>query len=103
VVCSCLTLAQSAEGAEVLTVSATGEPRIDVLREAMVQEMGTQCGFCTPGMVLSAAELLSEHPAPSGDEIKDALAGNLCRCTGYTRIAKAVQRAADRLAKEGRP
>ncbi|MFH1812003.1 MAG: (2Fe-2S)-binding protein [Pseudomonadota bacterium] len=99
-VCACLTLAQSADGGELLTVAATGEPRVDTLRQAMVEEMGTQCGFCTPGMVLSAAELLHDTPRPDDEQIKDALAGNLCRCTGYTRIAQAVHRASSLLEQQ---
>lgn len=102
-VCSCLTLAQSVEGAELQTVAVEDEARVTTLRHAMVEEMGTQCGFCTPGMVLSAAELLRERPSPDDDEVKDALAGNLCRCTGYTRISQAVQRAARTLREEGTP
>ena len=102
-VCSCLTLAQSVEGAELQTVSVEGDVRVSTLRQAMVDEMGTQCGFCTPGMVLAAAELLHGRPAPEDDEVKDALAGNLCRCTGYTRIAQAVQRAARTLREEDTP
>ncbi len=100
-VCSCLTLAHSAEGSEVTTVGISGVPRIDALKQAMVEEMGTQCGFCTPGMVLSAADLLQQHPQPDEEQVKDALAGNLCRCTGYKRIASAVHRAADQLHEEG--
>ena len=100
-VCSCLTLAHSVEGAEITTVGIQGVARIDALKQAMVEEMGTQCGFCTPGMVLSAADLLQHHPQPDDEQVKDALAGNLCRCTGYTRIASAVHRAADQLHKEG--
>jgi len=102
-VCSCLLLAQSAEGAEVVTVAATGQPVVAALRQAFVDEMGTQCGFCTPGMVLAAAELLSATTEPDVEQIKRALAGNLCRCTGYHRIVRAVQRAADDLRQEVAP
>ena len=99
-VCSCLTLAHSVEGAEIMTVAVEGVPHIDKLKHTMIEEMGTQCGFCTPGMVLAAADLLQEHPEPDEEQVKDALAGNLCRCTGYTRIASAVHRAASELKEE---
>jgi aerobic-type carbon monoxide dehydrogenase small subunit (CoxS/CutS family) len=99
-VCSCLLLAQSAEGADVVTVAASGHPIVAALRQAFVDEMGTQCGFCTPGMVLAAAELLATSAEPDAEQVKTALAGNLCRCTGYHRIARAVQRAARTLREE---
>jgi aerobic-type carbon monoxide dehydrogenase small subunit (CoxS/CutS family) len=99
-VCSCLTLAQTAEGAEIITVAAEGHRTVGALRGSFVDEMGTQCGFCTPGMILAAAELLVCNPKPDEAEIKDALAGNLCRCTGYTRIVSAVEKAAVELREE---
>ena len=99
-VCSCLTLAHSVEGAKLHTVAAKGHATISHLREAMVDEMGTQCGFCTPGMVLAATDLLEKNPKPNDAEVKDALAGDLCRCTGYKRIASAVHRAADEMSEE---
>jgi len=99
-VCSCLTLTQSVDGAEIVTVSAVGHRTIAALRQSFVDEMGTQCGFCTPGMILSAAELLEERPTPDDEAVKEALAGNLCRCTGYTRIVSSVHRAAASLRDE---
>lgn len=102
-VCSCLTLAQSAESAEITTVTTEGQREVRALREAFVDEMGTQCGFCTPGMVLAAAELLSNERRPDEEKIQRALVGNLCRCTGYTRVQRAVQRAASILREEDRP
>ncbi|MBN2358604.1 MAG: (2Fe-2S)-binding protein [Deltaproteobacteria bacterium] len=102
-VCSCLLLAQSAEGADVVTAAATGHRVVGALRRAFVEEMGTQCGFCTPGMVLAAADLLTGDGDPDEAKIRRALAGNLCRCTGYHRILRAVQRAAAELREEVQP
>jgi aerobic-type carbon monoxide dehydrogenase small subunit (CoxS/CutS family) len=96
---SCSYLAVQADGREVTTVEGLGtadEPH--PLQRNIVAEGGVQCGFCTPGMLISAAALLSESPQPSEEEIRIALGGNLCRCTGYQKIVKAVQRTADELA-----
>jgi aerobic-type carbon monoxide dehydrogenase small subunit (CoxS/CutS family) len=95
---SCSYLAVQADGREVTTVEGLGtvaEPH--PLQRNIVAEGGVQCGFCTPGMLISATALLTENPQPSEDEIRIALGGNLCRCTGYTKIVKAVQRTADEL------
>ncbi len=92
---SCMMLALEADGAEVLTVEGLAQDgRLDALQQAFVDEGGVQCGFCTPGMLISARALLERNPDPSEDEIRVALVGNLCRCTGYTRIVRAVQKAA---------
>jgi aerobic carbon-monoxide dehydrogenase small subunit len=90
---SCLTLAMEAEGAEVTTVEgiAPSGEELHPLQQAFVDHGATQCGFCTPGMVVSAVHLLDENPAPSELEIRRALGGNLCRCTGYTKIVEAVE------------
>ena len=96
---SCSYLAVQADGREVTTVEGLGtvaEPH--PLQRNIVAEGGVQCGFCTPGMLISAAALLAQSPQPSEDEIRIALGGNLCRCTGYQKIVKAVQRTADELA-----
>jgi aerobic-type carbon monoxide dehydrogenase small subunit (CoxS/CutS family) len=96
---SCSYLAVQADGREVTTVEGlgtVGEPH--PLQRNIVAEGGVQCGFCTPGMLISATALLSENPQPSEDEIRIALGGNLCRCTGYKKIVLAVQRTADELA-----
>jgi len=97
---SCITLAVEAEGAEILTiegVAASGE--LHPVQEAFVDHGAVQCGFCTPGMVLASKALLDKDPSPSDDAIRNALAGNFCRCTGYTKILQAVRAAADNISK----
>ena len=97
-VTSCLVLAVAAAGREVTTVEGVAD--VDALhpvQEAMVSMGGLQCGFCTPGFIVSSYGLLQKNAAPSEDEIRRALAGNLCRCTGYTKIVEAVQEAARRM------
>ena len=95
-VCSCLTLAIETQGREITTIEglADGE-RLDPIQEAFAATGGVQCGFCTPGMILTAKALLAECPHPSEQEVRQALSGNLCRCTGYSKIVEAVLRAAD--------
>ena len=97
-VLSCITPAWEAEGRDVRTVEGIAEPgRLHALQEAFEITGGAQCGFCTPGVLMSAYALLAETVSPSRDEIRDALSGNLCRCTGYTKIYEAVEMAAARL------
>ena len=92
---SCLVLAVEADGTEILTVEGlSSEGSLDPLQDAMIEITGTQCGFCTPGVLISARALLDRNPSPSDEEIKDALRGNLCRCTGYVRIVESVKQAA---------
>ena len=92
---SCLILAPEADGAEIVTVEGlAADDQLDPLQEAFVEAGAVQCGFCTPGMLLSARALLNRNPNPSEEEIRTALAGNLCRCTGYLRIISAVRSAA---------
>jgi carbon-monoxide dehydrogenase small subunit len=92
---ACLVLAVEADGAEITTVEGLAhDTQLDVLQQAFIEQGGVQCGFCTPGMLISARALLNRNPAPSEAEIREALLGNLCRCTGYVRIVQAVQRAA---------
>ncbi len=92
---ACMVLAVEADGAEIITVEGLArDGRLDAIQQAFVDLTGVQCGFCTPGMLISARALLNRSPHPSEDEIKDALRGNLCRCTGYARIVKAVGQAA---------
>jgi carbon-monoxide dehydrogenase small subunit len=96
---SCCVLAADAAGVEVTTVEAlsTGIDDLHVIQEAFVDNQGLQCGFCTPGMILSTKSLLEENPDPTEDEIRHGIAGNLCRCTGYHFIVDSIQDAAARL------
>lgn len=96
-VCACLVLAAQADGHEVVTVEglADGE-RLHRVQDAFVDAGAVQCGFCTPGLVVATADLLSRRPDPSDDEIREALSGNLCRCTGYAKIFDAVRLSASR-------
>lgn len=94
---SCLILAPKVNGREVTTVEGLGEPsRLDPLQESFVDFKAVQCGFCSPGILLSAKALLNENPHPSREEVKSAISGNLCRCTGYTQIIDAIMAAAER-------
>jgi carbon-monoxide dehydrogenase small subunit len=91
-VCSCLVLAAQADGHHVVTVEGLAEDgRLHRVQEAFAETGAVQCGFCTPGFVVAAADLLEHNPAPSDDEIREALSGNLCRCTGYAKIFDAVR------------
>ena len=93
---SCMMLAVEADGREVLTVEGLApEGQLSPLQEAFVEHNAVQCGFCTPGMLMSAHALLERNPNPTEEQIKQALVGNLCRCTGYVRIIRAVRAAAD--------
>jgi aerobic carbon-monoxide dehydrogenase small subunit len=96
---SCLMFAVQAEGAEITTVEGLAPPgELGPVQAAFREEHGLQCGFCTPGFVVSVQAFLAEHPEPSRDEIREALSGNLCRCTGYQGIIRAVERAAESMA-----
>jgi len=96
-VCSCLVLAAQAVDHEVVTVEGLAEDeRLHPVQEAFAETGAVQCGFCTPGFVVAAADLLRRVPDPSDDEIREALSGNLCRCTGYQKILDAVHLAAGR-------
>lgn len=91
---ACLTLAVEAEGKEIITVEGLArEGRLDPLQEAFVSEGAVQCGFCSPGMLMTGKGLLAENPSPTEFEVRKAIAGNLCRCTGYVRIVKAILKA----------
>jgi aerobic carbon-monoxide dehydrogenase small subunit len=96
-VCSCLVLAGQADGAEVVTVEGltNGEEDLHPIQEAFLAAGAVQCGFCTPGLVVATHDLLARNPTPSEPEIREALAGNLCRCTGYEKILDAVNAAAE--------
>ncbi|WCE41205.1 (2Fe-2S)-binding protein [Brevibacterium sp. BDJS002] len=91
---SCCVLAVEADGAEVETVE-NGDDELDDIQRAFVEAQAMQCGFCTPGMIVSVRALLAENPHPSDDEARAAIRGNLCRCTGYTNILKAITMAAE--------
>ena len=94
-VCSCLVLAAQAEGSEVVTVEGlAGEGELHPVQEAFLRAGAVQCGFCTPGLIVATHDLLERNPDPSDPEIREALAGNLCRCTGYEKILDAVRLAA---------
>jgi carbon-monoxide dehydrogenase small subunit len=92
---SCMVLAVECDGAEITTVEGLAQDgQLDPVQEAIIEQGGVQCGFCTPGILISARALLDRNPDPSDYEIRDALVGNLCRCTGYLRIIDAVKQAA---------
>jgi 4-hydroxybenzoyl-CoA reductase gamma subunit len=92
---ACITLAGSVAGREIETIEGlTKSGRMGRLQQAFHEQLGTQCGFCTPGMVMAAEALLRREPKPSAAQIREALAGNLCRCTGYVKIIESVQAAA---------
>ena len=93
-VCSCLVLAVQADGHEVVTVEGLAEDGPTAVQDAFVRTGAVQCGFCTPGLVVAATDLLARRPDPAEDEIREALSGNLCRCTGYQKIFEAVRLAA---------
>ena len=88
---SCLTLAADAQGKEILTIEGLSQDgELHPLQKAFVEQGAIQCGFCTPGMILTAKAFLEEHPHPSEEEVKKAISGNLCRCTGYVKIVEAI-------------
>jgi aerobic carbon-monoxide dehydrogenase small subunit len=94
-VCACLVLAAQAHGHDVVTVEGVGEDeQLHRVQEAFVETGAVQCGFCTPGLVVATVDLLAHTPQPTDDEIREALSGNLCRCTGYAKIFDAVRLAA---------
>ena len=95
---SCLMLAVQADGAEVTTIEGVAsDGELHPLQEALRDSHSFQCGFCTPGFVITAVELLRENPKPSEAEVREAISGNICRCTGYQNIVKAVQQAAEKM------
>ena len=92
---SCTVLAVQADGAEVTTIEGMGsEGDLHPMQEAFWEHHGLQCGYCTPGMIMAGADLIAKNPSPTEEEVREALAGNLCRCTGYHNIVKAVLSAA---------
>ncbi|RPJ19978.1 MAG: (2Fe-2S)-binding protein [Chloroflexi bacterium] len=92
---SCMVLAVECDGAKIVTVEGlAGDKQLDPIQEAIIEAGGVQCGFCTPGILISSRALLDRNPNPSDEEIREGLVGNLCRCTGYMRIVVAVKKAA---------
>lgn len=96
-VCSCLVMAADAEGADITTVEGVGvDETLHAVQKALVEGGGVQCGFCTPGFVVAAAHLFESNPSPTSGEIREALSGNICRCTGYGAILRALEELAAR-------
>jgi 4-hydroxybenzoyl-CoA reductase subunit gamma len=96
---ACITLAASVQGRAIETIEGLSQSgRMSAVQQAFHEKLGTQCGFCTPGMVMAAEALLRREPQPSDAQIRDALAGNLCRCTGYVKIVESVRAVAETLA-----
>ena len=96
-VCACLVAAGQAEGSTIVTVEGlAGEDELHPVQAAFIEAGAVQCGFCTPGLIVATHDLLARNPSPSDEEIREALAGNLCRCTGYQKILDAVRLAAAR-------
>ena len=102
-VCSCMILAGQAEGSEIITIEGLEGPKGELhpLQEAFIETGAVQCGFCTPGMILSSLTLLRRNLNPTVKEIKEAISGNFCRCTGYKQIIEAVQLAAEKMRRGG--
>jgi aerobic carbon-monoxide dehydrogenase small subunit len=102
---SCLLLAVQANGHEIATVESLSEPsdQLHPLQQAFWEAHGLQCGFCTPGFLMTLVPFLETHPDPSEEEIRDAISGNLCRCTGYQNIVKAVKQASAKMQAEAHP
>ena len=97
---SCTVFAVQADGAEVQTIEGLADgDELHPLQDGFWEEHGLQCGYCTPGMIMSAVNLLENNPAPSEAEIREGISGNLCRCTGYQHIVNAIQHAAERMAQ----
>jgi carbon-monoxide dehydrogenase small subunit len=98
-VLGCMTLAVDADGCRVQTIEGIAEEGLHPIQEAYLDEGAVQCGFCTPGFIVSTKALLDENPSPDEEEIREYLKGNICRCTGYVNIVHAVQKAAETLQK----
>jgi carbon-monoxide dehydrogenase small subunit len=99
---ACMVLAVEADGAEVVTVEGLAlDGQLDLVQQEFMDEGAVQCGFCTPGMLISARALLTRTPHPTEEQIREALVGNLCRCTGYTRIVQAIHKASSSTERDG--
>ncbi|SHK79697.1 (2Fe-2S)-binding protein [Hespellia stercorisuis] len=100
-VTSCTMLAGQIDGGEIITLEGlSNKGELDVLQQSFMEEGAVQCGYCTPGMILSAKALLMHNPTPTHDEVRRAISGNLCRCTGYVKIVKAIEMASQKIAQE---
>jgi len=105
---ACLILAAQAEGSSITTIEAVDGPdrqpgELGIIQDAFCETHGLQCGYCTPGMVLAAHRLLQHTPAPSREDVREAISGNICRCTGYVQIVDAIMLAAERLQGQNQP
>ena len=99
---SCLILAVEADGKSIVTVEGVGsKEKLHAVQEAFVKHGGMQCGFCTPGMIISGTYLLTKHPLPTEEQIREGIAGNFCRCTGYTKIIESIDAAAVMMSERG--
>lgn len=101
---SCLVLALDANGAEITTIEGLAQKnngKLDPLQQAFIDEGAAQCGFCTPGMIIVAKDFLKKNPNPTEEDCESAISGNLCRCTGYTKIVNAIKKVAESEQKEG--
>lgn len=98
---SCMTLAVQAEGAEITTIEGLAQNGLHPIQTAFMEKFAIQCGYCTPGMVMSAHALLTANPSPDEAEIREAIEGNLCMCTGYQQIVEAIGRAAEAIRQNG--
>jgi carbon-monoxide dehydrogenase small subunit len=99
---SCMTLAVQAEGAEITTIEGLAQNGLHPIQTAFMEKFAIQCGYCTPGMVMSAHALLMANPSPNEAEIREAIEGNLCMCTGYQQIVEAIGRAAEAIRQNGK-
>jgi len=99
---SCMTLAVQADGAEITTIEGVSQNGLHPIQTAFMEKFAIQCGYCTPGMVMSAHALLAENPTPTEGEIREAIEGNICMCTGYQQIIEAIASAADAMGQAGK-
>ena len=99
---SCMTLAAQADGAEIMTIEGLAKNGLHPIQKAFMEKFAIQCGYCTPGMIMSAYGLLTANPSPNEAEIREALEGNLCMCTGYQQIIEAIAHAAETMKRAGK-